>query len=135
MNGGLPREVFRGAYLPRLPGEDQTSHNLPTGPSRLGDEHTEVRVVWQPVPDAGLPREDRLVNIPNYEVDSIYLMSIATTYLYPAGGDFDDADTIWADIVAIGVDPVTDTDIPPGPGGVGAGPNRVGISTYIGPIK
>jgi hypothetical protein len=92
------------------------------------------------------------VKIPDHEEDTVYLISIALTMLYPRGGDFDQDDAVYADIFAIGQDE-THRDIKPdaggGYGGVsqlgkddedwgafkGRGRDQMGVSTYIGPIK
>jgi hypothetical protein len=92
------------------------------------------------------------VKIPNHEVNTVYLLSIALTMLSAVGGDFDENDTAFADIFSIGVDPDTDLDIKPdaaagyggvwgrhfGGGGFGLGIHQegtMGISTYVGIIK
>jgi hypothetical protein len=89
------------------------------------------------------------IKIPDHEENTVYLISIAPTMLRPKGGEFDEDDAVYADIVAIGQDE-THQDIKPdvgaGYGGVWGSSDdedwkaftrkyQMGVSTYIGPIK
>jgi hypothetical protein len=99
------------------------------------------------------------VRIPEHHKDTAYLVHIALTMLSAPGGDFDDEDTVYADIFSIGVDPngnmKPDAVLPRLDNKFLDNPNEtyggvwghhfgdkaldrdhtMGISTYIGPIQ
>lgn len=111
-------------------------------------------------PEGDLPMDFReeiaCVKVPPHEKGTVYLLHVGLTMLSARGGDFDEDDTVYADIFSIGGDPenkpdvgyVVPPDLPYGYGGVwgvhfdskagtaGAYHHRnMGISTYIGPLK
>lgn len=71
------------------------------------------------------------VKVPTHEVDAVFLLSIAPTLLSAPRGEFDEDDSVFADILSIGVDPDTDKDIKPddvgGFGGVTFGAGMLGV--------
>lgn len=84
------------------------------------------------------------MKISTHESDAVFLMSIAITMMQAQGGEFDEDDFFFADILSIGVDPDTDKDITPCPnsgasfGGGFLSLSRVTdmvVSSYVGPIR